>query len=93
MSLFKKKPSEPIRPCAFCSGIPKLTKCGDQKEYFVYLCSKCYETPVRFHEARVSEYAAKKIWNQRTEEAEYIIRKYNRIMAEQTKFAGSQNTR
>lgn len=93
MSLFKKKSPEPIRPCAFCSGIPKLTKCGDQKEYFVYLCSMCYETPVRFHEARVSESAAKKIWNQRTEEAEYIIRKYNHIMASQVKFTSSENTK
>jgi hypothetical protein len=92
MSLFKKKPPEPTRPCAFCSGIPKLSKCGDQKEYFVYFCSMCYETPVRSYEARGSESAARKIWNQRTEEAEYTIRTYNRVMASQTKFTSSEAT-
>jgi hypothetical protein len=86
MRLFKKKAVEPIRTCAFCSGVPKLTKCGDQKEYYVYLCSSCYETPVGYDEARVSESAARKIWNQRTEEAEAIIKRYNRVLASHVKF-------
>lgn len=92
MRLFKKKSLEPLRLCAFCGGVPKLTKCGDHKKYFVYLCSECYETPVRFNEAQVSESAAKKLWNYRTEEAEYIIRKYNHIMTSQTKFTSSEVT-
>lgn len=89
MRLFKKKSINSIKSCAFCSGAPKLAKCGDQKEYYVYLCSSCYETPVRSDEARVSESGARKIWNRRTEEAEYIIRTYNRVIASQTKFTSS----
>jgi hypothetical protein len=76
---FKKKPIEPLRNCAFCGGIPRLTRCGDQKEFLVYQCSHCYESPVRFHEARVSEKGARERWNTRTEEAEYVLNIYNRL--------------
>jgi hypothetical protein len=79
MRLLKKKPVEPIRTCAFCGGIPRLTKCGNQKEYLVYQCANCYETPVRLDEARLTESAARKIWNERTEFAEYIIKAHNRV--------------
>lgn len=74
---FKKKPVEPLRDCAFCGGAPRLIKCGDQKEFLVYQCSRCYETPVRFWEAKVSEREARKFWNQRTLEAVHIINIYN----------------
>ena len=84
MKLFKKKPIEPLRNCAFCGGIPRLTKCGDQKQFLVYQCSHCYETPVRFWEARVSEKAARKIWNERTENAEFVLNTYRRLGAKTT---------
>lgn len=84
MTLFKKKVPEPLRACAFCGGTPKLCSCGDQKEYNVYMCSSCFETPVHYDEARVCESAAKAIWNQRTEEAEYIIRIYNHVVSTKT---------
>lgn len=74
MSLFKKKLPEPLRPCAYCKGTPKLCRCGDHREFLVYLCSVCYETPVRLNEARVSEKGARQIYNKRTAEAERIIR-------------------
>ena len=80
MSIFKKKPIEPLRNCPFCGGSPRLSECGNQKEYKVYMCSYCYETPVQYHEARVSESGARKIWNQRAEEAECIIRTYKRVI-------------
>lgn len=70
-----------IRACAFCGGMPRLIKCGDQKEYFAYLCSFCYESPVRLDEARLTPEEARKIWNKRTEEAEYIINAYRRVHA------------
>jgi hypothetical protein len=79
MRLFKKKPTEPIRTCLFCNGTPRLTKCGDQKEYFVYLCSKCHETPVRGWDARISKLEARKVWNKRTEEAEFILNITKRV--------------
>lgn len=79
MMFFKKKPIEPLRNCAFCGGIPRLSRCGDQKEFLVYQCSHCYETPVRYHEARVSERGARKVWNKRTEEAEFVLAIYKRI--------------
>jgi hypothetical protein len=81
MSLPKQPPIVEIRACAFCGGIPRLIKCGDQKEYFVYLCSFCYESPVRHDEARLMPKEARKIWNKRTEEAEYIINTYKRVHA------------
>ena len=57
-----------LLPCKYCGGSPKLTKCGDQKEFVVYLCSKCFETPVHFDEARLTECGARRIWNKRTRE-------------------------
>ncbi len=74
---FKKKPVEPLKDCAFCGGTPRLIKCGDQREFLVYQCSRCYETPVNFWEAKCSERAARKFWNHRTLEAVHIINIYN----------------
>jgi hypothetical protein len=74
---FKKKSVESLMNCAFCGGAPRLIKCGDQREFLVYQCSRCFETPVRFWEAKLSERAARKYWNQRTLEAAYIINIYN----------------
>ena len=76
---FKKKSVEPLRNCAFCGGVPRLSRCGDQKEFLVYNCANCYETPVRYNEARVTEKEARKIWNKRTEEAEYVLDIYHRV--------------
>ena len=92
MNFFKKKIPEPLRNCAFCGGEPRLTKCGDHKEFLVYQCFNCYETPVRLHEASVCEFSARRLWNQRTEEAEYIISTYNRLLASTTKFTSSEGT-
>lgn len=77
--LRKKRLLKPLRPCAFCGSEPKLTKCGDHKEYFVYLCSKCHETPVRSYDARISKLEARKVWNQRTEDAEFILNIAKRV--------------
>lgn len=73
----RKKSLEPLRNCAFCGGKPKLTKCGDQKEYWIYLCTSCYETPVRFWEASISPNKARDMWQQRTEEAEHVLLIYH----------------
>lgn len=86
MKLFKKRQQKPLRACAFCGGEPILIKCGNHKEFVVYQCSRCYETPVGFDEARVCEQAARRIWNDRTEEAERTLNIYKRIMASTTIF-------
>lgn len=54
-----------LLPCPYCGGEPRLIRCGDQKEYLVYQCSKCHKTPVKSCEARITEYGARKIWNRR----------------------------
>jgi hypothetical protein len=49
-----------------CHDIPPaLYKVGDQKEYLVYMCPKCFRTPVRYNEARLTEMGARMIWNKR----------------------------
>ena len=73
---FKKKYDAPLRRCAFCYGLADIQRVGDEKQYLVYKCSNCRETPVRHHEARTSEREARKVWNTRTEEAEYILSVY-----------------
>lgn len=76
-----KKHNKSLRTCAYCGGEPRLTKCGDHKEYVVYQCSRCYETPVRLDEARLCEIAARNVWNKRTDDAEYILNAYKRVIA------------
>ena len=82
--------SLPIENCAFCGGAPRLIKCGNQKEYLVYQCSECYESPVQLDEASLCEFSARRLWNRRTEEARRIINTYNRLQASMTKFTSSE---
>lgn len=63
-----KKSKEPILPCPYCGGQPILKIVGDNKEYVVYVCSNCYETPVHIDEARCTLSGAKRIWNKRVKE-------------------------
>lgn len=81
MKLFKRKPPEPLRTCVYCGGVPRLIKCGDHREFVVYQCSRCYETPVRLDEARMCEAAARSIWNKRTDDAEYVLNTFKRVRA------------
>jgi hypothetical protein len=76
MMFFKKKYDVPLCRCAFCHGLADIQRVGDAKQYLVYKCSNCGETPVRFHEARNTEQEARKIWNERTKEAEYVLSVY-----------------
>ncbi len=57
-----------LKPCPFCGGTPKLRRGGDSKQYFMYFCSQCYKTPVKYSEARLSERAAKRTWNRRVDD-------------------------
>ena len=49
-----------------CSVEPRLFRVGDDKQYFVYMCPKCFRTPVENHEARVTEAGARNVWNKRS---------------------------
>ena len=49
-----------------CAAPAKLIKVGDQKEYFVYVCAKCFKTPVHNDEASLTEYGAMLVWNRRS---------------------------
>lgn len=51
-------------PCS-CSGQPEIKTVGDNKQYFVCICSKCGMTPVHFNEAQAIRYEAIKVWNRR----------------------------
>lgn len=73
---FKKKYNIPLRRCSFCHGKAEIQRVGDAKQYLLYKCSSCYQTPVRYHEAKTSEIEARKVWNTRSEEAEYILSVY-----------------
>ena len=90
MSLFNLKP-EVLRKCPFCGGSPISHRCGDHKNYLMYICSRCYETPVNYDEASVCDFMARRRWNQSAEEAERILKTYNRIMASTTIFTSSEN--
>jgi hypothetical protein len=89
MSLFNRKPEE-LRNCAFCGGEPRLHRCGDHKEYIMYQCSRCYETPVRYDEASVCDFMARRRWNQRTEEAARVLNIHKRLMTQTTIFTASE---
>ncbi len=89
MSLFNRK-SDVLRKCAFCGCEPRVHRCGDHKEYIMYQCSRCFEPPVRYDEASICDFMARRRWNQRTEEAEHILRTYNRIQASTTIFTSSE---
>lgn len=51
-----------LRPCK-CGGTPRLGRVGDQKVFFVYQCSECYYVPVKYYEARRTEFGARLLWN------------------------------
>jgi transcription elongation factor Elf1 len=90
MRLFKKKPLPTPRSCPFCGGTAKLTKCGDQKEFWVVLCTECHETPVDWDEAKVNSVKAIEIYNERADFASRIIRIHHYVEASMTKFTSSE---
>ena len=51
-----------------CKCKPKLIRVGDNKEYLVYICSKCYKTPIHNDEASLTSVHAARMWNTRTVE-------------------------
>jgi len=79
MKLFKKKPLPMPIPCPFCGGKPRISRCGDQRNFWYVRCSRCFETPIDMGEARVTPIDAVKIYNKRADFAEQLIRTYNRV--------------
>ena len=90
INLFKKKPLPRLRYCPFCGGETKLTKCGDQKELWIVLCTECNETPVDWHEAKVNPKQAIKIYNERADFASHILSIHHFVKARMTKFTSSE---
>ncbi len=87
---FTKKPLTVPRNCPFCGGKPRLSKCGDQKEFWVVLCPECTETPVDWDEAKVNPARAIKIYNERADFASRIIMTHHFVEARMTKFTSSE---
>jgi hypothetical protein len=80
MRLFKNQVKfSTARSCPFCGGIPKLSRCGDQRDLWYVRCTECFETPIDWGEAKVNPDKAVKIYNKRADFAEHLIRIYNRV--------------
>lgn len=62
-----------LKLCPFCEGKAELKMVGDNKEFYMYFCSKCNRTPVYFNEARLLEKKAKEVWNRSVDIAERIL--------------------
>lgn len=52
-----------LEKCPYCGGHPKIIRVGDDRQLFAAICSGCYKTPVKNHEARLTETGAGLIWN------------------------------
>jgi hypothetical protein len=80
MRLFKNQAKFiTARPCPFCGGIPKVSRCGDHRDFWYVRCTECFETPIDWGDAKVSPDQAVKIYNKRADTAERIIRTYKRV--------------
>lgn len=55
-----------LEKCPYCGGHPKIIRVGDDRQFFIAICSECYKTPVKNHEARLTETGAGLIWNVRS---------------------------
>lgn len=58
-----------LKPCPVCGGYPQPIRVGDRKQYVVYRCEDCKETPVPYYEASITGYGAMKVWNRHVEKA------------------------
>lgn len=52
-----------LKPCPICGGNPKKRCVGDNKQYIVYFCEICGNTPVGFANARRTNLFARIEWN------------------------------
>lgn len=58
-----------LKPCPFCGGYPEPIRVGDRKQYIVYRCEDCKQTPVPHCEASLSGKGASNVWNRSVEKA------------------------
>lgn len=57
-----------VENCPYCNNRPKTIKVGDDRQYYINICSKCYKTPVKNCEAKLTKLGAVLIWNKRAKE-------------------------
>lgn len=54
-----------LKPCPVCGGIPGTMRVGDQRQYRVFRCPLCGYIAAELHEARLTIWGAKRVWNRR----------------------------
>ena len=59
--------TDKLKPCKYCGGRAELVRVGENKEFFVYRCSRCFKYHARHGEARMTPWGAKRIWNRRAD--------------------------
>lgn len=52
-----------VKICRRCGGKPELIRVGDMKEFYVYRCKSCLSIPAKSYEGKITERAARRIWN------------------------------
>ena len=52
-----------VKICRKCGEKPEPISVGDMKQLYIYRCKNCLFIPAKTHEARLTERAARKIWN------------------------------
>ena len=66
-AFWNSNPPVKLKDCT-CGGKPELQQVGNNKEYLVYRCSKCHNTPAKLNEARVIVSGAARVWNRRIDD-------------------------
>lgn len=63
------------QPCPYCAGAPEPVRVGDWKQFWIYVCPTCRNTPVLYHSARLTKRSAVKEWNRQCK----ALTKYRKI--------------
>ena len=53
-----------VENCPYCGNRSKIIKVGDDRQYYINICSKCYKTSAKNCEARLTKLGAVLICNE-----------------------------